>query len=168
MRCISEIRPFEDQFEVFHLPACRIIGLLARSGGKLGNTAPALWGEAYSSGRMDTLKALPSVIPQSTFGWTCEYDPETDTFAYIVCVLTSKDTPVPDGFIFRDLPETCCAKGLYGEDVMKTVERANAAGYGVNWEACGWNAELYLADEENQPPKADCTPWEWLVPVKKA
>jgi len=32
-REISEIRPFEEQFEVFHLPSVRIIGKEARSGG---------------------------------------------------------------------------------------------------------------------------------------
>lgn len=40
MQSVSEIRPFDDRLEVYHLPASRIIGVKARSGGKLGNTAP--------------------------------------------------------------------------------------------------------------------------------
>ena len=43
MRCVSEIRPFEEILEIYRLPAFRIIGVEARSGGTLGNNAPALW-----------------------------------------------------------------------------------------------------------------------------
>ena len=165
MRSISEIRPFEDSFEVFTLPAARIIGYETRSGGPLGNTAIALWDRLYSAGQIDQLKALPSLIPNSLCGWTCEYDAASDTFVYLVCALTPQGTPVPDGCTFRDLPATACAKGLYGEDVMQTVERAKAHNYAPNWAVCGWNAELYLDEEEANPPKQADTPWHWLVPV---
>ncbi len=167
MRNFPEIKAFEDEFEVFELPASRLIGLEVRNGGALGNTAPALWGQAFESGAMDALNALPQVLEGSTYGWTCEYDPSTDTFVYIVCVLTPADTPVPDGFTHRDVSATLVAKGLYGESVAQTVERANALGYGTNWEECGWNAELYLQAEEDAPPKQADTPWHWLVPVRK-
>lgn len=40
MRNFSEIRAFEDEFELFELPASRLIGLEVRNGGALGNTAP--------------------------------------------------------------------------------------------------------------------------------
>lgn len=168
MRNFPEIKAFEDEFEVFELPASRLIGLEARNGGALGNTAPALWGQAFESGAMDALKALPQVLEGGTYGWTCEYDPSTDTFVYIVCVLTPAGTPVPEGFIYRDVSATLVAKGLYGESVAQTVERANVLGYGTNWEACGWNAELYLQAEEDAPPKQVDTPWHWLVPVRKS
>ena len=166
---ISSIRPFADDLSFFRLPAARIIGCETRSGGALGNTAPALWQKTFSSDAMDALMNLPSLVEAANFGWTMEYDSATDTFVYMVCVLTPADTPVPDGFSFRDLPETDCAVGLYGENVMDTVERAKALGYQPNWECCGWNAELYLAAEEENPPKPQCPePWRWLVPVKKA
>lgn len=167
MKSISEIRSFEDSFEVYHLPAVRIIGREVRNGGAIGNTAPALWTEVYASGDAEKLMALPQVLDDSMYGWTCEYDPETDTFIYIVCVMTPVGTPVPDGFVYRDIPETLCAKGLYGEDVPQTIRRAEDAGYATNWEPYGWNAELYLGEEEQNPPKPCATPWHWLVPVKK-
>lgn len=168
MRNVSEICAFEDDFELFHLPAVRIIGKEVRNGGELGNTAPTLWDEMYSSGNCDTLMELPQMVDNSLFGWTCEYDPKTNTFIYIVCAMTPAGTPVPDGFVYRDIPETVCAKGLFGEDVPQTIERAAKLGYVSNWEPYGWNAELYIREEEENPPKDGCMPWHWLVPVKKS
>ena len=166
MKTVSQIRPFEERIEIYHLPASRIIGVETRSGGKLGNTAPALWDSVFKSGADKTLRSLPSLIPESLLGWTCEYDAKTDTFVYIVCALTPASTPVPEGFTYRDWPETLCAKGQFGEDVGQTLERMKALGYAANWEVCPWNAELYLDAEMENPPRQCETPWRWLVPAK--
>ena len=166
MQSISAIRPFDDHLEIYHLPASRIIGVEARSGGKLGNTAPALWDSVFKGGKDIIMRSLPALIPESLLGWTCEYDPETDTFVYMVCGITPAGTEVPEGFTFRDWPETRCAKGLFGEDVGQTYERIKPLGYEANWESCPWNAELYLNAEMENPPKQCETPWHWLVPVK--
>ena len=168
MRPVSEIRPLEDVLEIYQLPAFRVIGIEGRSGGKLGNAAPALWDSVFASERDQTLRALPSLIPDSLMGWTCEYDPETDTFVYMVCTITPAGTEVPEGFTFRDWPETLCAKGLYGENVGQTCGRLKPLGYTTNWETSPWNAELYLDAEEANPPKQCETPWRWLVPVKRS
>ena len=165
MNSVSDIRPFNQDLGFYRLPAARIIGMEVRSGGALGNTAPALWGSAYSSGTMERLMKLPSLVSDATFGWTMEYNPADDTFVYMVCVLTPSGTEVPDGFTFRDLPATDCALGLFGEDTMATVGRAKAAGFRPNWESSPWNAELYLAAEEKNPPIECAAPWRWLVPV---
>lgn len=166
MLTVSEILPFDDQIGVYQLPGLTHHRIETRSGGNLGNTAPALWDKFFSTGTDKVLASLPALIPESLFGWTCEYDPATDTFVYMVCILTPADTPVPDGFTYRDWPETLCAKGLFGEDVDQTCGRAKLLGYAINWEACPWNAELYLNAEEANPPKQCETPWHWLVPVK--
>lgn len=168
MQPISELRPFRTELSFCRLPAARIIGMETRSGGPLGNTAPALWEKVFSCGMMETLMKLPRLIENASFGWTMEYDAASDTFVYMVCVLTPADTPVPDGCTFRDLSETDCACGLFGEDTMTTVSRAKEAGWQPSWEKCGWNAELYFTEEEQNPPKSCDTPWRWLVPVKKA
>ncbi|WP_167957072.1 effector binding domain-containing protein [Anaerosporobacter faecicola] len=167
MKEIVEIKPFTTEFELVHLPACRIIGKEIRNGGKLGNTAPKLWDEVYSTNVHSVLEKLPHLISKDLFGWTCEYDSETDTFIYIVCALTPMDTKVPDGFTYRDIPETICAKGLYGEDVGQTLQRAEKVGYQANWEkpGCGWNAEMYFHEEEENPPMESATQWHWLIPV---
>lgn len=95
-----------------------------RSGGNLGNTAPSLWDEVYASKEYIKMESLPQVLSKNLFGWTCEYDCETNTFVYLVCALTPVGTPVPDGFVYRDIPETFCAVGMYGESVDETVKRA--------------------------------------------
>ena len=167
MKEFFEIKAFEDKFEVYHLPKSRVIGKEVRNGGSIGNTAPDLWNDVFSSGSIDVLMTLPHILNHSTYGWTCDYDAETDTFIYIVCVLTPADTPVPDGFVYRDIPETLCAKGIYGESMSETLDRINANGYTTNWEPYGWNAELYIQAEEENPPKQVDTPWHWIVPVKE-
>ena len=167
MKNFSEITAFHDEFEVFYLPRARIIGKEVRNGGPLGNTAPDLWKEVYESGAVEVLAALPHILKDSLYGWTCEYDAQTDTFVYIVCALVTADTPVPEGFVYRDIPETVCAKGLYGEGMEQTFERINECGYTPNWEPYGWNAELYIQAEEDNPPKQVDMPWHWIVPIKK-
>ena len=79
----------------------------------------------------------------------------------MACSMVPADTPVPDGFSRRDIPETVSAKGLYGESVRETIERAKALGDTTSWEPYGWNCELYLQAEEENPPKQAHTPWHW-------
>lgn len=110
MLSVSEIHPFDESLNIYHLPAFRIIGIETRSGGKLGNTAPVLWDSVFKSGKDKALRALPSLIPDSLMGWTCEYDPATDTFVYMVCTITPAGTEVPEGFTFRDWPERCAQR----------------------------------------------------------
>lgn len=166
MRSLAEAKAFANTFEIFEMPSLRIIGLEARCGGELGNTAPALWGNVFQSSAEDTFLALPRWKSDCLFGWHCDYDAETDTFVYMVCVLSPAGAEVPPGFSFRDIPATPVALGLYGEDSDKTIARARALGFEPNGAPYGWNAELYFRKEEAHPPKSVKTPWRWLVPVK--
>lgn len=168
MKHINEIKPFNNKIEIVLLPASRIIGKEIRNGGKLGNTAPKLWDDIYASEEVKILESLPQIVSKDLFGWTMEYDPDTKTFIYMVCALTRADTIVPEGFTYRDIPKILCAVGLYGENVNQTLNKLSLLGYESNWscEGCGWNAELYFNDEENNPPKKVKSPWHWLIPVK--
>ena len=165
-REFSEITAFDDTFGIFHLPQARVIGKEVRNGGSIGNTAPTLWNAVFSSGDAEILRTLPHILKDSLYGWTCDYDPQTDTFIYMVCALTPADTPIPAGFVYRDIPETLCAKGLYGEDMWKTLEHIRDTSYETNWEPYGWNAELYLDAEEERPPRHVDMPWHWIVPAR--
>ena len=164
MRKIHEIQPFEDPFELFEMPAVRIIGKEARCGGKLGNTAPKLAEETLKSDSWNQLKHLPLILKDS-LGLTCDHDEETNTFSYLVAVMTQENTEVPEGFTYRDLPATVCAKGRFGESISKTIKRAEELGYTTNWGPYPWNAEIYIKEECAQPPKKNCEPNHWLVPV---
>ena len=167
---MNELAQPAKELHMIRIPAARIIGRETRNGGKLGNTAPALWDAVYAGQDHVVLEALPKAGHQELFGWTCEYDPATKTFVYLVCALTPAGTPVPEGFAYREIPTTLCAVGLYGESVNKTLKRAAEQGYVANWSAdgCGWNAEMYFSAEEANPPKQTKSPWHWLVPVRAA
>lgn len=129
---IHEIAPFVSEVRIVQLPPSRIIGREMRSGGALGNTAPALWDSVCASGDNAVLEALPRMASRDLFGWTMEYDPGSDTFVYMVCALTPAQTPVSDGFTFRDIPQTECIVG-------QTLERAALLGFRENYgsQGCG-------------------------------
>ena len=164
---VSDIVPFEEALAILSLPSARVIGKEARCGGELGNTAPALAEATLHSPAWAVLEALPRLMPYG-LGWTCDYDPATDTFSYIVGVLTPAGTPVPEGFIHRDIGGTLCARGLLGEDAGRTAERARALGYVADWEHSPWNSEFYIPEEEAGWTREDCLPCRWLVPVRRA
>lgn len=164
MNNLSEAKAFAPNFELFEMPSLRIIGLEARWGGELGNTAPALWDNVLQSSAGDTLMALPNWKPDCLLGWLGEWDEETDTFVYMACVLCPPDAPVPDGFSHRDLPAVTVALGRYGEDAEKTLTRAHALGFEAA--PCSWRAELYFRKEQANPPKSVKSPGHWLIPVK--
>jgi len=167
MRTVLDIEPFENEFEIVTMPKVRVIGKEARCGGALGNTAPELAEETMFSSTYKVLENLPRALNYGC-GWTCDYDAETDTFSYIVGFITPADTPVPEGFIYRDSPATLCARGLIGEDAGQTVKRAKELGYVTNWEECPWNAEFYIQEEEEAWTQPNLEPCHWLVPIKKA
>jgi len=165
--------PFSKEFGIFELPAARVIGFERRfklhGEGEL--MAAPLWDEAFASDLWNRVLALPQLIPNSNCGWTCDYDAETDTFSYLASALCPAGTSVPEGCQFRDIPPTCVAGGLWGEDMDKTIKRLKKQGYVTNYkeEGCGWNAELYFGEEQANPPrkpKPNPQGCRWLVPCK--
>lgn len=74
---------------------------------------------------------------------------------------------MPDGFVYRDIPEFLCAKDIYGESMSETIERISTNGYTTNWEPYGWNAELSIQAEEGNPSKQVDTPWHWIVLIRE-
>lgn len=167
IRDISKSKPFDDNFELMSLPAVRIIGKEARNGGIYGDTGPALWKEVFSSGDSNILFSLPNAANNGLCGWICDFEPETDSFIYLVCAITPAGTDVPEGFVYRDIPETICTKGVRGEDIPQTIKRAEELGYITNWEPYEWNAEFYFEEEQDDPPGKTSDTWHWMIPVKK-
>ena len=122
------------------------------------------------SGDWEKLRALPQVVPDSDFGWTCDYVAETDCFSYLCSAVTPAGTLVPEGFQFRDAPETLAAVGKWGDEIEDIVERLKGMGFEAAWGAagCGWNAELYLKTElENPPPNGNKAGCRLVVPCKR-
>jgi len=161
MKNINEMVPFVEEQEFFIMPQVRIIGKEYR--GKQDddyNPIPDFWKEVLKDGFPPELGKLPCVIPDSMVGWTGN--------SYIAGIMCPADTPVPEGFDFRDLPASYVAKGEYGDDVHDVVRKLTSKGFITCYTELGWNAELYFNAEMENPPKKDSMPfWRWLVPCVK-
>lgn len=169
MRTISQIRAFEDDGEVFEMPAVRIIGVERRSGGKLGNQAHLLWNDVLEGDVHAALLALPTVVPDALFGWMCDPDPSDGSYRYILGAMTPAGTPVPPGtgFVALDVPAGLCFKGQYSDELTDTVAQAGEMGYDADWTPFTWNAELFIGAEDEQADDSNLMPRHWIIPVRK-
>ena len=170
-RHISEIQPMQEALEIFRLPACRVIGIerTYKLGGKEQHAAAPQWARVTDSEIWKTICALPRVLPDACFGWTCDCIPKKrKRFCYYVATLTPADTPVPEGCQFRDIPATLVAAGRWDEPMHQVLENMKPLGFATHWDdaGCGWNAELYL-DEEEGFPTPNGQEWRWLIPCKE-
>lgn len=102
------------RFEVKRFPAVRLIGKMVKmsldpAGSKAGVD---LWSSMWLDGSMEFLQNHPERFAKEkdTVGWMGEYDPSNNTYVYIAGVLMKAGTPVPEGFVSRDLPE--CLMGI--------------------------------------------------------
>ena len=173
-RDISEIEPFQKVFEIFIMPPAIVIGkeVSLPLHGKKPLPASSHWDQIIKTEAWKTLKALPHVIKKSSCGWTCDYVSETDTFSYILSILAPAGTTVPVGFQYRNVPQTMVAVGLWGDTMNKVIERMKKMGFVTSWydnPGLGWNTELYLSDEQENPPekpKPNKEGCRWMVPCK--
>lgn len=171
---ISAIKPFVEEQEIFIMPEIRIIGLEVRlkyRGEPEGeNPIPALWRKFFAEGFATGLDKLPKVIPNAWLGWTGDCpEGKSDWCSYIVSGAYPSGTPVPKGYVYRDLYASYVAKGEFGDNVHEVVNKFKPNGFITNYHpVSGWNAELYFLEEQKNPPKKDCYPsWRWLVPCVK-
>lgn len=167
MRKLSEIKAFEDEFELFEMDAARVIGKAVRSGGQQGKQAELLWGEVMGTKVHEQLVALPDVIADSLVGYMCEEQADGSVL-YILGALAPAGTAVPEGMEYRDIPACVVAKGLFGDELTDTVTRAREAGYDAEWPPFTWSAELFVLPEDEQVADTNVMPRHWLIPVKKA
>lgn len=161
MKKINELKANVNEVEICEMPEVKIIGKEIRCGGVLGNRAPELWNMCIKDGSLDAIKNLPSIITDVLLGWSGNYTDEDKSFSYIVGVLTSTDTPVPEGFAWRILPATSVAKGIYDTGyAMEAVYKE--MGYTQNYELRGWNSEIYFYKDDPEPFQK----WTQLTPVR--
>jgi hypothetical protein len=169
LRHIGEIRPFRSELEILRVPASRVIGIEQSYRLHGGDRAAApQWARVLASEEWRAIAALPRVVSDSCFGGTCGYTPETESFGYLVAVLTPASTPVPEGCQFRDAPPTLAAAGPWGEPMDQVAGKMRQLGYVPRYgdKGCEWNAELYL-DEEEHLPASNGQEWRWLLPCRR-
>ena len=112
---ISTILPFENRLRVFAMPKIRFIGKSIRDTLHSDpNPCPAFWSLYFAEGSHLLTDALPHAIP-NTMAWSGEFTPDTNGYTYMICVACPADTPVPDGYEYRDAPAAYVAHGRVGE-----------------------------------------------------
>ena len=145
------------KFEVKPFAAARVIGKLVDCSLNEGadNPVPGMWESMGQDGRLDFLKNMHerATPDPDMVGWLGGYNPESNSFTYIIGVLTRPDTPVPDGYAYRDIPD--CEIGIAwiqgsddNGDIYQGAHDINAkamqeSGYEYDHSAGGFEMEYY-------------------------
>lgn len=154
------------RFEAVDFLPVRLIGLecVVAKGGNARKT----WKQFRTDGANEQLQAMPQrVSPQGhQIGWMGDFNAETNTFVEIPGVFMQPETPVPEGFGYRDIPH--CLMGIChisGENAErgahnKAVKAMKAQGYEPDY-SLGFTMEYYAPREDG---KAD---FAYYLPCKK-
>jgi predicted transcriptional regulator YdeE len=109
------------RLEIRSFPATRVIGKQVACG--LGedteNPGTALWDTMLTEGTLEFLMNLPqrATPDRDAVGWMGEYDSTSNTYTYIAGILAEPGTPVPSGYVYRDIPACMMAIGwIQGTD----------------------------------------------------
>ncbi|MBC7320656.1 GyrI-like domain-containing protein [bacterium] len=123
------------------------------------NPIPQFWMKCLEDGTLQVLESMPSYILNPAYiGWEGEYDPNTQEFSYIVGMLMKPDTPIPEGFDFRDLPSCKMAIGwikgkepeIYMDGVYLILSSMRDLGFEYD-ESAGYMIEVYTYERFVMP-----------------
>jgi hypothetical protein len=107
---ITEIFPFENRLRTFRMPAVRLIGKSIRHQNEADIAPiPLFWQEFHARHRA-AVRALPQIIT-TTIAWLGDYEPATQEYTYLICVICPSGTPVPAGLEYRDFGSMHLAHG---------------------------------------------------------
>lgn len=118
------------------------------------NPIPQFWERCFEDGTFQILESMANEVAIPAYiGWEGEYDPDSKTFTYIVGMFMNSNTNVPEGFTFRDLPESKMAiawiKGEEPEIYMQATELTMRAmeenGYVYDYTK-GYMVEVYTEE----------------------
>ena len=158
-----------EEFEIFLMPKVRIIGIAKKCTFEddANGISPheEYWDKLFSF--RSGLMKLPHIIENSMICWTGDSPAGSNYYTYMPGVICPESTSVPDGLDFRDLPSSYVAKGTYGnqENLSDVISYFKKEGFKTCYTDLGWNAKLFLGDEEIQ--KHFNSPCRWLVPCIK-
>lgn len=99
--------------QINKLPNMRVIGKEIRPNLDMtDNPIPGFWQKCLSDGTFEILGKLEeNSIDASYVGWMRDWSKDEGKFTYICGILMKSDTPVPEGFIYRDVPASTVAVG---------------------------------------------------------
>ena len=171
MKNLSElIATSPEEHEIFIMPNVRIIGIAKQCTFEDDNAGISphedYWNEFFSFRLL--IDKLPLVIKDSMVCWTGDCLKEANYYTYMPGVICPADTPVPNGLDYRDLPAAFVAKGVYGDqrNMADVHKYFNELGFAACYTDLGWDAKLFLGDEEKKNHYN--SPCRWLIPCQKA
>lgn len=154
------------KFEVKNFTKARLIGkeVIHSLSPNEQNPVPTLWDKMFEDGSFEFLKKLSdSKNNQDVVGWMGDYNPETKEFIYIAGVLAKSNTPVPEGYVYRDISD--CQMGiawiqgeeknsdLYQSASELTAKARNESGYEYDSSAGNFEMEYYCYERFGLPLK---------------
>lgn len=138
-------------FQINQLQDYRIIGkAIYTMMGIKENPIPSFWGKCFEDGTFEQLEEMDDYhIDNSYVGWMGDWK-EDGTFTYICGMLMKQNTPVPEGYIYRDVPASTVAigwiqgleKDIYPVAHEITQKAMEEKGYRADYGE-GWCMELY-------------------------
>ena len=148
------------KFEVQKFKAARVIGKPITGSVKPDwkNPIPATWDTMYKDGSFDFLMGLPNRSSEhpDPVGWMGDYNPESQEFIYIIGLLTAPGTAVPEGYVYRDIPDCQMAIAwiegqqeggdLYMKSSELSAKARDEAGYEYDYSAGDFEMEYYDAE----------------------
>jgi|GEM_PF-5193725 len=126
---IITLKPNVEDIEIIDMPDARIIGRTVRYSldSNIENPVEQDW-DIYNNKIKPIVDKLPKLIPNAVV--ECTHDAWKDnTYASIFGVIAPKDTPIPDGCDYLDLPAMLTIKGIWGEWLEQTNNRLLEYGY---------------------------------------
>ena len=106
------------KFLVKTFPKARVIGKSVIQKLDVGiddRTIQDLWERMEKDGSLDFLLSLPNRTTQNydTVGWMWDWQPGDDQYTYLAGILVEPNTPVPEGYVYRDIVDCEMAIGWF-------------------------------------------------------
>jgi predicted transcriptional regulator YdeE len=164
------------KLEIKQLPDLRIIGKIVRPNLDMNeNPIPAFWQQCFSDGTFTTLEGLAEYHLDSSYvGWMSDWTVGEGKFTYLCGMLMLSETPVPEGFVFRDVLTSTIAVGwiqgpekeIYPVAHELTQKALEEQGYIVDNNAI-WCMELYACPRFTKPMDNGDVILDYYIPCKK-
>lgn len=162
--------------KINELPKIRVIGKTVRLNLEMGNNPiPVLWEQCFNDGTFSILeKLMEHHIDSSYVGWMGDWNNGDGRFTYLCGMLMKPEAPVPEGFVYRDIPASTVAigwiQGLEKEAYSVAHEYTQKAmeehGYKADEDAL-WCMELYNCPRFTKPMENGDIILDYYIPCKK-
>lgn len=161
--------------QINQLPDIRIIGKeIYPDMDMQENPVPAFWGKCFGDGTFTKLEELKEYsIDSSYVGWMSDWSTGENKFTYICGMLMKPNTPVPEGFIYRDVPASTVAigwiqgleKDVYSVSHEFTQKAMEEQGCKLD-EIASWCMELYNCPRFTTPMENGEIILDYYIPCK--